>query len=71
MSRNLTAGLEIMVRAFQTSALYGGERSVSHSGQFTPRKIGVNSRWIVDWLGLRSGLVDVLTTREVSVSPGI
>jgi hypothetical protein len=63
--------LEIKVCAFQTSALDGGERSVSHSGQFTPRKIGVDTHWIVDWAGLRSGLVDVLTTREISVSPGI
>jgi hypothetical protein len=63
--------LEIKVYAFQTSALDGGKRSVSHSGQFTPTKIGVDTHWVVNLVGLRIGLVDMLTRKEISVSPGI
>jgi hypothetical protein len=49
-------GVDVMIYVFLTSALVGGERSVSRVGRFTLR--GKN-RWIGGWMGLRFSLHDV------------
>jgi len=53
-------GLEVYLHAFLTSALDGGESSVSSPGPFTPR--GKSSR-IGGWVGPRAGL-DTVAKRK-------
>jgi hypothetical protein len=47
---------------FKTSALDGGEWSVSHPGLFTPRERDPDSHWIGGWMGPRTGLDDMEKT---------
>jgi len=44
-------GVEVQLHAFLTSALDGGEWSVSRPGRFTPRKRAPGAHWIGGWVG--------------------
>jgi len=46
----------IRTHEFLTSALHGGERSVSRPGRFTPRERDFDNHLIGDWVGPRGGL---------------
>jgi hypothetical protein len=47
-------GMAVEVHIFLTSALAGGEWSVSRPGRFTP-----GSHWIKGWVGPRAGMDNV------------
>jgi hypothetical protein len=46
----------LLVYIFLTSALFGGERSVSRPGRFTPGERASGTHWIGGWVGPRAGL---------------
>jgi hypothetical protein len=56
-------GVEIQVHIFSTSALVGGEWSVSRPVIFTPGERAPGTPWIEGWVGPRPGLVDSTGTR--------
>jgi hypothetical protein len=54
-----------------TSALEGGEWSVSRSGRFTPEEIAPSTLWIGGWVDSRAGLDSVETRKIPTPPPGI
>jgi hypothetical protein len=46
--------MEVYLHAFLTSALDGGEFSVSRPGRFTPEDIALDIYWIREWMGPQS-----------------
>jgi hypothetical protein len=54
-----------MFPSFLTSALVGGEWSVSRPGRFIPRERAPGTHWIGSWVRLRAGLDGVEKT-EIS-----
>jgi hypothetical protein len=55
-----------------TSALDGGEWSVSRSGRFTPRERTPDTHWIGGWVGPRA-VLDTVVKRKIPTPhpPGI
>jgi hypothetical protein len=53
-----------------TSALDGGEWSVSHNGHFTPGEIALGTHWIGGWVGPKVGL-NIVEKRKILPLPGI
>jgi hypothetical protein len=51
-------GVDVLLD-FLTSALVGGEWSVSRLDRFTPGERAPGTHWIRDWMGPRTGLDDV------------
>jgi hypothetical protein len=49
-------GVDVYIHVFLTSALVGGEWSVSRSGRFTGGERASGIHWIGDWMGPRTGL---------------
>jgi hypothetical protein len=49
----------VHIHIFLTSALAGGEGSVSHPGLFTSGERAPGTHWIGSWVGPRAGLEDV------------
>jgi hypothetical protein len=62
--------VEISIYVFLTSALVGGEWSVSLPGRFTPGERAHGTSWIRGWESLRTGLDDV-ERREIFTIPGL
>jgi hypothetical protein len=52
---------------FLTSALTGGEWSVSRPGRFTPGERAPGTHWIGGWVGPRTGLDDVETRKFLTL----
>jgi hypothetical protein len=52
-------GVNVEIQIFLTSALAGGEWSVSRSGHFTPGERAPRVHWIGGWVSLRTSLDDV------------
>jgi hypothetical protein len=52
-------GMDVCTHVFLTSALVGGEWSHSLLGHFTPGDRASATHWTGEWLGPRTGLVDV------------
>jgi hypothetical protein len=44
-------GVDVQIHIFFTSALVGGELSVSRPCRFTPRERSPGTHWIVGWMG--------------------
>jgi hypothetical protein len=57
-------GVDVQLHAFLTSAIDGGEWSVSHPCPFTPRERAPGTHWIGGWVGSRAGL-DAVVTRKI------
>jgi hypothetical protein len=51
-------GVDVQVHIFLTSALVGGEWSVSRPGRFIPKETVPGTHWI-GWVGPRAGLNDM------------
>jgi len=64
-------GMELQLHTFLTSALDGGEWSVSRSGRFTPRERAPGTHWIRDWVGSRAGLEAVVKRKITHPIPGL
>jgi hypothetical protein len=62
-------GVEILLHAFLTSALDGGEWSASRPGHFNPRERTPGTHWIGDWVGPSAGL-DAVMRRKFSAPIG-
>jgi hypothetical protein len=62
-------GGEIQFHAFLTSALDGGEWSVSRAGGFTPKERALGTHWIGGWVGPRAGLDPVVKSKIPSPHP--
>jgi hypothetical protein len=56
-------GVEVLLHAFLTLTLDGGERSASRRGCFTPGEIALGTRSIRIWVGPRTGL-DLVAKRR-------
>jgi hypothetical protein len=52
-------GLDVQTHVFLTSALVGGEWSVSRPGSFTPREKAPGTHWLGGWVEPRAGLDDM------------
>jgi hypothetical protein len=52
-------GVDVESNNFLTSALVGGEWSVSRPGRFTPAERAPSTHWKEGWVGPRSSLDDV------------
>jgi hypothetical protein len=57
-------GVEVLLHAFFTSALDGGEWSASHPGRFAPRERANCTHWLGGWVGYRAGL-DAAVKRKI------
>jgi hypothetical protein len=64
-------GMEVWFHTFLTSALDGGEWSVSRAGHFNPRERAPDSHWIGGWVGPRAVLDAVAKRKIPSPPPGI
>jgi hypothetical protein len=62
-------GVDVYIHIFLTSALTGGEWSVSRPGRFTSGEITFGTHWIGGWVGPRAGLDDV-EKRKFLTLPG-
>jgi hypothetical protein len=60
--------VEVQVRVSLTSALVGGEWSVSRPGRFTPGERVPGTRWIGGWVDPRTGLGDVEKGKLLAVT---
>jgi hypothetical protein len=58
-------GVDVQIHIFLTSALVGGEWSISRPVSFTP-----GTHWIGGWVDLREGLDD-LEKRKFLTLPGL
>jgi hypothetical protein len=56
--------VEVQLHIFLTSALYGGEWSVSRPGRFKPGGRSSDVYWIGGWVGPTAGL-DVVEKRKI------
>jgi hypothetical protein len=56
---NAYGGVDVWIHIFLTSALAGGEWSVSRPGRFTPGERAPGTHWVGGWVGPRAGLDDV------------
>jgi hypothetical protein len=63
-------GVDVYIHIFLTSALAGGEWSVSRPGRFTPGERAPGTHWIGGWVGHRAGLDDV-EKRKFLTLPGL
>jgi hypothetical protein len=63
-------GLDVWTHIFLTSALVGGEWSVSRAGRFISGERVPNTHWISDLVVPRAGLVD-MEKREFLTLPGL
>jgi len=54
-----------------TSALEGGEWSVSRPGRFTPGKKAPGTHWLAGWVGPRNVLDAVTKRKKYLTLPGI
>jgi hypothetical protein len=61
-------GVDVYIHIFLTSALVGGELSVSRPGRFTPGERAPGVHWIGGWVGPRTGLDDVETRKFLTPS---
>jgi hypothetical protein len=64
MKRYWCLEVEVLRRAFLTSALEGGEWSASRTDRFTRRKGTPDTRWIGSWVGPIAGL-EVVEKRKI------
>jgi hypothetical protein len=55
---------------FMTSALVGGEWSISRPGRFTPEERAPGTHWLGSWVDLRAGLDDLME-RKLLILPGL
>jgi hypothetical protein len=62
-------GVDVQIHVFLTSALAGGEWSVSRPGRFNPGERAPDTHWIGGWVGPRAGLDDV-EKRKFLTLPG-
>jgi hypothetical protein len=62
--------VHVLIHIFLTSALVGGEWSVSRPGRFTPGKRARGTQWIGGWVDPRAGLDD-LEKRKFLILPGL
>jgi hypothetical protein len=58
-------GVEILLHAFLTSALDGGEWSASRPSRFSPRERASGTHYI-GWVDLRAGL-DAVVKRKIPI----
>jgi hypothetical protein len=49
-------GVDVYIHIFLTSALVGGELSISRPGRFTPGERAPGTHWIGCWVDLRARL---------------
>jgi hypothetical protein len=63
-------GVDVWIHIFLTSAVVGGEWSVSRHGRFTPWERVPGTHWIGGWVDPRAGL-DHLEKREFLPLPGL
>jgi hypothetical protein len=63
-------GIDVKIHIFFTSALVGGERSVSRPGRFIPRESAPGTHSMGGWVGPRAGL-DVVEKRNFLFLPGL
>jgi hypothetical protein len=63
-------GVDVQINVFLTSALVGGEWSVSRPGRFTPEERAPGIHWIGGWVGSRAGLDD-MEKRKFLPLPGL
>jgi hypothetical protein len=45
--------------------IYGGERSASRPGRFTPRERAPGTHWVEGWVGPRAGLDTAVVKRKI------
>jgi hypothetical protein len=62
--------LDVQIHVFLTSALFGGEWSVSRLGRLTPGERTPGSHWIGSWVGPRAGLEEV-EKKKFLILPGL
>jgi hypothetical protein len=60
-------GAEVLLYAFSTSALDGGEWSASRPGRFTPRERVPGTHWKGGWEGPRAGLDTVMKRNSYQI----
>jgi hypothetical protein len=53
---NMYGGVDVQIHIFFTSALVGGEWSVSRPGRFTPEERTPGTHWVGGWVGPRVSL---------------
>jgi hypothetical protein len=63
-------GVDVYIHILLTSALDGGEWSVSRSGRFTPGEKAPATHWIGGWVDPRADLDDV-EKRKFLTLPGL
>jgi hypothetical protein len=63
-------GVNVSIHIFLTSALAGGDWSVSRPGRFTPKETPPRTHWIRGWAGSRAG-VDDMEERKFLILPGL
>jgi hypothetical protein len=61
-------GVGVLIHAFLTTALVGGERSVSRPDRFTPGDRAPGTRWIGGWVGPRISLEDMEKRKFLNLS---
>jgi hypothetical protein len=57
-------GVEVLLHAFLTEALDGGEWSASRPGRFNPRERAPGTHWRGGWMGPRAGL-DAVVKKKI------
>jgi hypothetical protein len=63
-------GVDVQIHIYLTSALVGGEWSISRPGRFTPGERAPVTHWIKGWVDLGAGLDD-LEKRKFLTLPGL
>jgi hypothetical protein len=61
-------GVDVWIDIFLTSALAGGEWSVSRLGRFTPGERAFGTHWVGGWMDPGAGLNDVEKRKFLTVS---
>jgi hypothetical protein len=63
-------GVDVWIHIFLTSALAGGEWSVSCPGRFTPRESAPSTHWTGGWVDPRASLDDI-EKKKFMTPPGL